>query len=73
MTKKSRIRPDTFRLMRFSREDVKIADFPIAGIVFTKNLFIINSFVIGNGNMNTIKKHEKMGNYDTECFSRCFS
>jgi hypothetical protein len=29
--------------------------------------------VTGNGNMNTIKKHEKMGNYDTECFSRCFS
>jgi len=48
MTKKSRIRPDTFRLMRFSREDVKIADFPIAGIVFTKNLFIINSFVTGH-------------------------
>ena len=59
MTKKSRIRPDTFRLMRFSREDVKIADFPIAGIVFTKNLFIINSFMTGHETASDSPKKNK--------------
>ena len=41
MTKKSRFRPETFRLMRFSREDVKIAFYPIAGIDFDKGLLIV--------------------------------
>ena len=45
MTKKSWFRARRFRLIRFSKEDAKIAIYPIAGIDFAKDLIIFDCYI----------------------------